>query len=41
MLADGDYGRSYELRTSVRAHGFDYGLGIHSPCVREVVASAA
>jgi SRSO17 transposase len=30
VLADGDYGRSYELRTSVRAHGFDYGLGIHS-----------
>jgi len=30
VLGDGDYGRSYELRTTVRAHGFDYGLGIHS-----------
>src|SRR5271165_3567809 len=30
VLGDGDYGRAYELRTTVRAHGFDYGLGIHS-----------
>src|SRR5262249_36152758 len=29
LLADGDYGRSHELRTTVRMLGFDYALGIH------------
>jgi SRSO17 transposase len=29
LLADGDYGRSHEFRTTVRLLGFDYALGIH------------
>jgi SRSO17 transposase len=29
VLADGDYGRSHELRSTVRMLGFEYALGIH------------
>ena len=30
VLADGDYGKAPQFRETIRLHGLDYGLGVHS-----------